>query len=239
MCISKLLVLPPHCCQHCGLPLSIEKKHCWQCALVCRYSERTTIKSLWVYLGMAKRLLRLYKEHCVKPLAYFFAHSLALLLLDCIAIPQKKPTPDQFSGIPFSMPLETLSETHTSQIVVCPIPSSPYNTYIRQFDHMSLIAKHVAKELSCILKTNVHFATPFKRSWSSAQKKLEYGKRFSNVKNSFSIKKNLIDAEWQKSTIFVIDDVITTGATAQTCMTMLEDTMPNANKYFVSLMRVL
>lgn len=85
---------------------------------------------------------------------------------------------------------------------------------IRWFDHMDYLIKNL------IQTTHVPYIKPFATTFSHRQSKLSREKRLENRKNQFTIKnKNVL----LPKRIFLIDDVISTGATAHECAKILKE----------------
>ena len=87
------------------------------------------------------------------------------------------------------------------------LPDSEKAFARRGFDHAQLIAKY----LSLMLDTQ--FLTVFNRPLSVDQRKLDRKKRMDNMKEAITINERSADAIATSSSILLIDDVMTTGAT--------------------------
>ncbi len=94
---------------------------------------------------------------------------------------------------------------------VVPVPFRKSRKRARGWDHM---------EVTCgVLKKRYGFETAFllKRTGSSAQKTLDYRGRLANLAGNIHIKKRKAVPE----KVLLIDDVFTTGATADACASVL------------------
>ncbi|MFH1395606.1 MAG: phosphoribosyltransferase family protein [Candidatus Omnitrophota bacterium] len=90
------------------------------------------------------------------------------------------------------------------------MPLHKTRTYFRGFNQTELIAKILAKNLAIPLKLNILIKT----KKTKAQVTLPRKKRIINLKNSFCV---LNPDSIEGKNILIVDDVITTGTTLNTC----------------------
>jgi ComF family protein len=95
-------------------------------------------------------------------------------------------------------------------IMTIPMHWSRYT--LRGFDHMDYLAKKLSKELG------VPYIKPLKTRFSKRQSKLSRVKRLENRKNHFTIDYSITLPQ----KVLLIDDVISTGATAHECAKILK-----------------
>lgn len=94
-----------------------------------------------------------------------------------------------------------------SRAVIIPIPLSGKRLKERGFNQAELIAKHLSNKMSVIILNNVLYKN--RHTYSQVEIK-DRGKRLVNLKGSFSVR----NPEFIKNkTVFLVDDVSTTGAT--------------------------
>ncbi len=79
-------------------------------------------------------------------------------------------------------------------------------------------AKALAQALSEELEIPMHALLTRSSPFAKAQKKLGSAQRFRNVRSAYRLRK---DADCRKKTVFLVDDVVTTGATVSTCIRLL------------------
>ena len=102
------------------------------------------------------------------------------------------------------------SELFNSVDLVIPVPLHPKKQHQRGFNQSESIAKGVSEAMNIPLLTNilvriVHTSTQTKKSRDS---------RWDNVKNAFAVHK---PSALENKHILLVDDVLTTGATLESC----------------------
>jgi len=100
----------------------------------------------------------------------------------------------------------------TWDIAIMPIPMHWSRYIFRGFDHMDYLTKKLSK------KVDILYMQPLSTSFSKRQSKLSRQKRLENRKNHFTID----DSITLPKKIFLIDDVISTWATAHECAKILK-----------------
>lgn len=197
------LIAPHHCCGcdeigsllcgNCKYNITSESKMvCVVCgrptkAMWLCNSCRMPYERVWVVgerTGILQRLIGLYKFERAKE-AY---KQLAGLLLDILP----------------ELPPET---------VIVPVPTTPGRIRERGYDHMLLIAKHVARA------RGLQYEQLIKRQTNTKQRQASAKTRISQAKIAFTVGGEL------DSTVpyLLIDDVITTGATIKYAAKALRD----------------
>ncbi len=94
--------------------------------------------------------------------------------------------------------------------VICPVPLHWRRRIRRGFNQATLIARIIAKRLGLPLLINVLFRTRY----TSSQVRLRAQERALNVQNAFRVRHPVAI---QGKRVLLIDDVVTTGATARAC----------------------
>lgn len=117
----------------------------------------------------------------------------------------------KFHGIKrFSKPLSSLLlELPLPHVdVIIPVPLHLKRLRQREFNQTALIGKHLSKKLHIPMLTDCLI----KVRETAAQTSLKRDERLKNVKNAFSVLKNLDGKD-----VLLLDDVITSGATVREC----------------------
>jgi len=100
--------------------------------------------------------------------------------------------------------------------VIIPIPLSSTRSRERGYNQARLLAKELAKEFSIPLAENqlrrIRHTDP--------QSLLDEKQRWTNIKGAFTIRKL---ETFQRKNILLVDDLLTTGATASEAARMLKD----------------
>ncbi len=115
--------------------------------------------------------------------------------------------------LPLLLASPLLSEGKGSDICIVPVPMHWSRYMIRGYDHIALFAKGITKRTG--IETRPMLQTTF--SWKQAQ--LSKVKRIKNRASAISLKKGV---KIPKEAI-LLDDVISTGSTANACAKVLKD----------------
>ena len=110
--------------------------------------------------------------------------------------------------------------------LIIPVPLHPRKEKIRGYNQSWIIAKTIGQQLNIQAKNNLLVRNTF----TDTQTKKDRLNRWKNVDNKFSTTK---DEQLSGKHVLLIDDVVTTGATAEACL----QTLKNVNcqsLYFVS-----
>lgn len=110
--------------------------------------------------------------------------------------------------------------------IIIGVPSYKDRKNKRGYNHINLIVE----ELSKLLKIPYSHKIIEKIKYTKPQHNLTYKQRYENIKNSFKINPENIN----KSNILIIDDIVTSGATASEIINLFK-TLKNINIYFLSL----
>lgn len=97
---------------------------------------------------------------------------------------------------------------------VVPVPIHPKKLRVRGYNQAEAIAEGIAKVIGAELSTNHLIKTEF----TETQTRKSRAERVLNVAESFSLKK---PKELEGKHLLLVDDVITTGATLETCAAKL------------------
>lgn len=111
-----------------------------------------------------------------------------------------------------------LPASSVSSSVIIPVPLHNRRMKERGFNQSELIARYVADFFHCILDTHSLIRT---RS-TGFQMKLSRNERLQNMQNAFQY----VGASLSGKTVFLIDDVFTTGATFKDCARALQSAHP-------------
>lgn len=107
---------------------------------------------------------------------------------------------------------DILQKQDMKDAVIMTVPMHWSRYTIRGFDHMDYLARKLSKEMGII------YLQPLKTSFSRRQSQLSRKKRLENRKNHFTIDNSIT----LPKKVFLIDDVISTGATAHECAKLLK-----------------
>ncbi len=112
----------------------------------------------------------------------------------------------------FKMRLLALQgENHYDALI--PVPIDRYKLLNRQFNQSELLAKLLSKGTGLPVKTSILA----KSKRTPAQSQLNKAERAVNLKGAFAIKKNVLNKRF-----LLIDDIVTTGATAEEASRVLK-----------------
>lgn len=103
--------------------------------------------------------------------------------------------------------------------LIIPVPTTLWSQYTRRYNLIELVAVDVGKALNIPV-----FHNALKRTWrgSKKQRSLKRQARLKNLINAFKLTATL-----NTSHIAIMDDVVTTGATANTLAKLLKSHYPN------------
>jgi ComF family protein len=116
-------------------------------------------------------------------------------------------------GIQFGQALKK-SELYKGIDFVVPVPLHPRKLRIRGYNQAEAIAEGIAKVIGAGLSTNHLIKTEF----TETQTRKSRAERVLNVSESFSLNNS---KELEGKHLLLVDDVITTGATLETCAAKL------------------
>jgi len=105
--------------------------------------------------------------------------------------------------------------------LLIPVPLHPKRLKYRGFNQADLIVKELAKAWNLDLSNKILFRTKFSKPQAELSKK----ERFDNTKNMFAANPKLLkigDKPLKDKNIILVDDVWTTGSTAQACAGVLK-----------------
>lgn len=100
---------------------------------------------------------------------------------------------------------------HAIDLVAC-VPAHWFTRRLRGFDAPDYLARRVSGMLKIPYKRVI-----FRRRWTRSQTRLTRAERLRNVRNAFYAHPKSVG----NKTILLIDDVVTSGATTQACVTAL------------------
>ena len=187
---------------------NIFKKNCPTCCLPlltenncvnCSEQIKSVIdnkQTCFLYTGLIKELIIYYKFRNIIQLSEFFSHYILKALGDL-----------------------------KNHIILIPIPGNSKNIKKRGWDQVLEIAKRIKNE-----RIVVHVLLKQKKKHKQ-QKTLDKSQRIIQAKNKFTIDKKILEnvltdlQSFGQYKIFLIDDIITTGATLESAATVLIDAL--------------
>jgi competence protein ComFC len=107
---------------------------------------------------------------------------------------------------------EILQRQDITDAIIVTVPMHWSRYTLRWFDHMDYLMKILSRD------TDIQYIQPLSTSFSRRQSKLSRKKRLENRKNHFTIDNSIV----LPRRVFLIDDVISTGATAHECAKLLK-----------------
>lgn len=110
--------------------------------------------------------------------------------------------------------------------VIIGVPSYKDRKNKRGYNHINLIVEELAKLLNFSYSNKI----VEKIKYTKPQYNLNYTERYENIKNSFKLNVENLD----KPNILIIDDIVTSGATASEIINLFKN-IKNINIYFLSL----
>jgi predicted amidophosphoribosyltransferase len=112
------------------------------------------------------------------------------------------------------------------QVAICPVPMHWSRYLIRGFDHVAKLGEQLAKE------EHVPFQKLLKAGYSKRQSKLQKSERVKNREHAFVLTPNIKE---MPETVILIDDVISTGSTANACAEILKKAgVPYVYSFFLA-----
>lgn len=217
----------------------------YQTCIECRCSKSNVLEGIiipFAYTDLLKSLIIKLKYFHKKDIGNFLIDRLAIALQANqsfqkefnIFLPFKKGEVSAFRGWGISCPrLESSyasdlrsfykrgqNKKHAKLIISC-IPSHRYRHYfIKWYNQSALLAKMLSKKLELPMIT---LAT--KKRHTKTQASLKRNGRLHNLKNAFSLTKNL--QLHGNETLLIIDDITTTGATINELAKVVKQSYPN------------
>ena len=174
-----------HYCQQCALPSTDGiVDSCSKCINTSPLFSE--VRSAFCYHFPINRLITTFKDKGNLPLGKCLARLLAQSLLDGPSLQHNPPE------------------------ILLPVPSHPKSVNQRGYNPAHVIAKFLAKKLSIPMANDLLI----KHKHSSEQKSLTASERQVNLKNTFSTSKKGALALPNYYRVALIDDIVTTGSTA-------------------------
>ncbi len=181
-------------CNQCALPLPTANNHldiCGQCLSSPRFFSTT--RTVFCYQFPINRLIANFKDKQNPPMGKALGQLLARTLSSDISIQDNPPE------------------------LIIPVPSHSTSISQRGYNPAQVIANTLSKQLSIPLASNFIF----KHNQSAQQKNLSAPDRLVNLANAFSITKKGASSIPDYYRIAIVDDVVTTCATANTLSKLL------------------
>ncbi len=100
---------------------------------------------------------------------------------------------------------------------VIPVPLHPFRLFRRRYNQAGLMAGALARELGCRFDAR----SLYRKKPTPSQGGLNRRQRFKNVRSAFDVRKARRQAI-SGSHVILVDDVMTTGATVETCARVLK-----------------
>lgn len=101
--------------------------------------------------------------------------------------------------------------------MIVPVPLHPLRLFKRRFNQAGLLARALARETGCRFETS----GLYRRKPTPSQGGLTRRQRYMNVRSAFAIRKTT-GALLKGAHAILVDDVMTTGATVETCARVLK-----------------
>lgn len=111
---------------------------------------------------------------------------------------------------------------------IIPIPLHPKRYKQRGYNQ----SEYIAKGISSVYKIPINTTSIYRKINTKTQTKKNKEERANNVKNIFAIKDT---SYFNKKSILLVDDVITTGATLSECAKTITNSFPNCKVSFFSI----
>lgn len=210
MSFSDLLsVIFPNYCAGCGCVLSEKEK------FVC-FSCRGNLAETQIHLQKENRIInRLYGQcelFCATSLFYFHEDSVVQKLLHQLKYKGK----EEIGAWLGNWLGERIKNTKEFQKVdaVIPVPIHKEKLKIRGYNQVALFGKELAR----ILQVEYIDDVLIKAKSNSTQTKKDLWSRFKDSKNIFSIQNK---EKIKNKNVLLVDDIITTGATLESCYNQL------------------
>ncbi len=191
-CNTKFETEKQRCCSSCGLVASL----CRCVPKNIRAVGCNTLIKIGFYdpenEGVTERLILDQKDHLNKHLSRFIAGQLSVPLRACLINSKRK----------------------LSDVIITYAPRSRKAVNEKGFDQAEILARLCAKNLGCRFERLLIRASNGKQ-----QKELDSSARMENAKRSFELKRTDFN---QKSTVVIVDDIVTTGASLAACVALLK-----------------
>jgi ComF family protein len=100
---------------------------------------------------------------------------------------------------------------------VIPVPLHPFRLFRRRYNQAGIMARALARELNCRFDTR----SLYRKKPTPSQGGLTRRQRFKNVRSAFDVRKTRREAI-SGFHVVLVDDVMTTGATVETCARVLK-----------------
>lgn len=102
---------------------------------------------------------------------------------------------------------------------IVPVPVHPIKKWRRGYNQAEIIAAGIARKLE-IERVPVITDVLVRRRWSRSQTRTDVGNKWENVGKAFSLRRRNAGKLAEKH-VLLVDDVLTTGATAEACWNVL------------------
>jgi len=99
--------------------------------------------------------------------------------------------------------------------LLAPVPTTPWRRRTRGYNQAALLADALSS------LTSIPLASPLRRREGRTQVRLGFSQRRENVRNAFQLEEHS-RSRIQGREVILVDDVLTTGATALSCVLALE-----------------
>ena len=184
---------------------------------------KTCLKSIKFSTDFHKRIINSVQIYS----PFFYQNNIQKLILN-YKFKHKKSLYKLFSNLLFNYynSCELKEILNPQNTIIVGIPSYKDRKNKRGYDHINLIVEEFSK------LSNISYSHKIieKIKYTKPQHNLTYKERYENIKNSFKINSENIN----KSNILIIDDIVTSGATANEIINMFKS-FENLNIYFLSL----
>ena len=188
---------------------------CLMCRTVVPFGQHFCSKCCWYPADMALLAQTFQDADCNGALALFQYDTVTVRAIMSMKTYQDNGSVDFFSH-EMSQRIEKEWATAGFDLVTC-VPMSPKTRRSRGFNHAAVLGRAVAD----LLGLPFHEDLLSRDSRSKPQRRLLRDERFENANNSYYLAKGQEKANGMR--ILLIDDVLTTGATARACARLLKN----------------
>jgi ComF family protein len=109
-----------------------------------------------------------------------------------------------------------------------PVPLHPNKEFLRGYNQSQLLAEGIAAELTIPVRSDLLKRVVFTESQTKKGKQ----SRWENMQDRFE---SQVKGASELKHVAIVDDVVTTGSTLETCVRRLQETLPNAKISVISL----
>ena len=226
-CLQKIQVIKQYeCCKKCGYPMPKEnfldkQKKCYSCELL--HPKFDVARSCFKYKGIIRRILLMLKYHFSTDALSFIGESM------------------------YNTYLENVKRNIFSKPdIICFVPITKNKLLQKSFNHSAIIANaffKLLRENTTKFDKDMMFYDFFVKTQKTKQAKLLKQNDRIIKQHYFEVNKKYLTNSYKKTfsnkTIFVIDDIMTTGGTLNEIAVLLKKTYPNCKVECLTFARTI